>query len=270
MELLDRKQLRPIDYPGLIRVGAPADGGYVVPSDQVRATTTLVSLGMHEDWSFDRAFIAANPLVRVIGVDHSVGPAWFRRRILESLGGVLNAAAHGDGRRVRKQWHALKNAGDYFVFFRPPHRHIRKRVSTTDDAANITVASLLDAAGGAAHSVFAKIDIEGSEYQIIPALVSSADAINCLVIEFHRVSTRTTDFNRAIAHLLTRFRIVHLHGNNYSDYDTGIDFPDAVEITFVHGALAPANAVWSGHAYPRAGLDAANLPRRPDYPLRLT
>ncbi len=269
MELLDRKQLRPIEYPGLVRLGVAGDGGYVVPSDQVQATTTLLSLGIDEDWSFDRAFIAANPAARVIGVDHSVGPAWFKQRLRDSLADLLTGTLRGERRQARRHWRALKNAVDYFVFFRPPHRHIQKRVAATDDDANISLPSLLRVAGDpAAHSVFLKVDIEGWEYQITAPLVDGADAINCVVIEFHRLGTRTAEFNRAIAHLLTRFRIVHVHGNNYSNYDTRIDFPDAVEITLLHHLLVPADAARSAHAYPRPGLDVANLPRRPDHPLR--
>src|SRR5579859_471621 len=93
MDPLNRQQLRPIEYPGLVRLGPPEDGGYIVPQAQALVTPVLLSLGVSEDWSFDRAVLAINPKVRVIGVDHSVGPAYFVRRMgfyaLKLLGYIL-------------------------------------------------------------------------------------------------------------------------------------------------------------------------------------
>lgn len=45
------------------------------------------------------------------------------------------------------------------------------------------------------------------------------------------------------------------------------EFPNAVEITFVHKALIAGSPAPSVREYPRADLDCPNLPRRPDYPL---
>jgi hypothetical protein len=141
VDALDRRQLRPIEHPDLIRLGLPKDGGYVVPEACVRQSTVLLSLDRHA-------------------------------------------------------------------------------------------------------------------------------AIGCVVAEFHHVGRKTAAFNRAIAHLLERFRIVHVHGNNYSGYDPRIDFPDAVEITLVPVSLLAGPPVPSTRPLPRADLDRPNRPGRPDHPLR--
>ena len=269
MDALDRRQLRPLEHPDLIRLGLPRDGGYVVPEACVRQSAVLLSLGMKEDWAFDRAFVRLNPRARVIAVDYSVGPRWFARRLVTSLGTIAGCAFVPDRRKLRKSIAALRNAADYFRFFRGRHVHLRKRVATSDGDGDITLGTLLDHTGaGDTHSVFLKVDIEGAEYDVIADVVSRHAAFGCVVAEFHHIGRKTDAFNREIARLLERFRIVHLHGNNYSAYDPRIDFPDAVEITLVHVSLLPESAAPLARELPRADLDRPNRPGRPDYPLR--
>jgi hypothetical protein len=265
---IDRKQLQPCEYPGLVRLGLEKDGGYVVPSAQVRQAAVLLSLGVNEDWSFDRAFVALSPAARVVAVDHTVGPAWFMKRTTEGLVDAMAHAVRGDARRTRKPLAVARNAMDYFGFFSPPHRHIAKRVATRDSDAEITIARLLAIAGAGDLGAFVKMDVEGAEYELIPAIIAHQSRINCLVAEFHAACRKPARFNDAVAQLLHHFRIVHIHGNNYGAFDEVNQFPDAVEITFVNSALVPEPPAPSRHAYPRAGLDFPNHPRRPDYPLR--
>ena len=239
-----------------------------MPEALVRQSAVLLSLGVNEDWSFDRAFVALNPEARVVAVDHSVGPAWFMKRTAEGLLGVLSSVARGGGRPTRKPLAVARNSVDYFRFFSAPHRHIAKRAAGRDSESEITIASLLDLAGGGDHRVFLKMDVDGAEYALVPDIVAHERRINGLVAEFHGVTRKADRFNDAVARLRRHFRIVHIHGNNYGAYDAVNDFPDAVEITFVNAALIADPPTPSRHAYPRPDLDRPNHPRRPDYPLR--
>ena len=269
MEALNRKQLRPFEHPWLIRLGPRKDGGYVVPEGQVRNATVLLSLGISRDWSFDNAFVGANPGVRVIGVDRSVGRLLFIRQIVVSLLKILRYSIQYDRRKIRKSLAALRNALGYFSFFAGPHRHIRKMVSVNDSASEIRVARLLEIAGVArGHGVFLKMDVEGSEYALIPDIVNFEGRINCIVAEFHSLSRKTAIFNRSVAQLLEHFRIVHIHGNNYSPHDLLNDFPGSVEVTLVNKALIDGSLTPCLREYPRVDLDYPNNPRRPDYRLR--
>jgi hypothetical protein len=72
--LLNKSLLVPIDYPNLVRLGMKGDGGYVIPEDEIRNCALLISLGLSDNWEFDKEFLARNPDARVIGVDHTVGP----------------------------------------------------------------------------------------------------------------------------------------------------------------------------------------------------
>jgi len=55
--MLNKRVLRPIEYPYLIRLGNNKDGGYVVPEPQVYSSSYLISLGISDDWSFEQAFL---------------------------------------------------------------------------------------------------------------------------------------------------------------------------------------------------------------------
>lgn len=286
---LDRRQLRPIDHAGLVRLGLHRDGGYVVPEAQVKSATVLLSLGMKDDWSFDRDFVRANAVadadavtiadaaadaagngaVRVIAVDGSVGSRFFLRQIRTSLVRVVLRAIARDRRGARRHVAALRNAADYFRFFRCPHRHIRKMAAGADGASTVTLKTLLEMGGAVSEgSVFLKMDIEGAEYALVPDIVRHHAWFSAIVVEFHGVHRRAGPFNQAMQALLAHFYIVHVHGNNYSRYDPAHDFPGAVAITFVSKALIPGEPAPSPHAYPRVDLDYPNFPGRPDHQLR--
>jgi hypothetical protein len=265
--MLDKQRLIPRSRHDLIRLGLRRDGGYVVPAAAVERTAVLLSLGIGRDWSFEKAFRAANRAVRVIGVDPSVDPRYFAQRLMKGVVGLI--ASGGFNRRKRKHHGAmLRNAIDYFWFFALRHRHITVSVGNSEDPEHVTIGSLVTLAAETDHRIFLKMDIEGSEYGIVPDIARHHGSINCVVAEFHRVGQRAALFNEAVATLQRHFDIVHLHGNNYRPYDASHDFPDTVEMTLVNRALMADPIVASTCEYPRAGLDFPNNPSLPDYQLR--
>jgi hypothetical protein len=264
---IDRRRLRPWRCDTLVRLGAAHDGGYVVPADTAVAASTLLSLGVKDDWSFDRAFVRHNPRVRVIAVDGGIGPARFLARGFASAFGVLGHRVVGRPREARRAARTLRTAVDYFRFFRPPHRHVRRMAAVVPGEGLVTIAELLAQAADRPHGVFVKMDVEGAEYALVPALVAHAHAIAGLVIEFHKLSRRIREFEDAMDALLGPFRIVHVHGNNYAPFDESLEFPSVVEITLVHRERL-SSAALSTEPYPRQDLDRPNNPRRPDHPIR--
>ena len=268
---LDKRQLQPLRYDGLVRVGPPNDGGYVAALSALRNATLLLSLGVSDDWRFDRACLEIQPGLRVIGVDHTIGPRMFLKRLAQSLVKVPAYALMGS-QRVRHHRRRIGIAIDYFRLFRAPHRHVRKRVSADHSNDTITLTELIRTYGAVPardFDVFLKMDIEGAEYEIIDDILAHASRIGCIAAEFHGLDTRTAEFNEAMGRLLHDFCIVHIHGNNHSVYDLAIDFPAILEITFVHRRLMEPGARPSGLAYPRPDLDGPNDPGRPAYALNI-
>jgi len=168
-----------------MRLGLRRDGGYVVPAAAVERTAVLLSLGVRRDWSFEKAFAAANRAVRVIGVDPSVGPRFFARRLATGVVGLMKSG--GFNRRTRKHHGAmLRNALDYFWFFVLRHRHIGVSVADRDDAGHVTIGSLVTLAAETDHRVFLKMDIEGGEYQsLLCADIETIRRCRRIALEFH-------------------------------------------------------------------------------------
>jgi len=231
----------------------------------------LISLGICDNWVFEKDFLKLNPTASVVGVDHTIGPAYFIAGVPFCLGKILGYAAVLNGAKLRKYSSRLCAYIDYFTFFRRPHKHLKKRVcASTGGPLDITLPTILSTeapSGGC--DVFLKMDIEGSEYEIVPDILQHQLRIRCLIAEFHRLHQRTQEFNQAISSLAQHFSIVHIHGNNIGPYDATIDFPISVEITWVNKNLLASEPEVSMADYPRKGLDFPNTPTRPDYQLGL-
>lgn len=268
MQGVDRRRLHPRVRHDLVRLGLPKDGGYVVPAAAVASTTVLLSLGMKEDWSFELAFLAANPAIRVIGVDPSVPPAFFAAQAIRSGRDWVSSVFRGGGPKRARHLARLRNSLHYFWFFRIRHRHVVARVTGADGPGSVSVGTLIKQAGQGERRVFLKMDIEGGEYDVVDDLVTHEDHINCIVGEFHRIGKKAASFNAALAALQRAFQVVHVHGNNYRPFDADNQVPDTVELTLLNRALMPVDAGETTCTYPRPDLDFPNRPNAPDYALR--
>lgn len=268
--MLNKAFLKPFDYPTLIRVGSPNDGGYVIPKDHVSRGAYLISLGLFDNWTFDKEFLAMSPSARIIAVDHSVGPWWFVRKIIRCLWKIPAYFLLFDRTRLRKYTSKLRNYINYFSFFTAPHLHLRKRVSNGSSTLDIRLGEIIEryCPSAAMHDVVLKMDIEGSEYDVVDDILRYQSRISCITGEFHDLDSRTEEFNQMVEALSRHFRIIHIHGNNCGAYDEVNDFPSIVEITFVNASLFDGNSSRSTLRYPREGLDAPNEPTIPEYELR--
>src|SRR5436305_15163871 len=65
-------------------------------------------------------------------------------------------------------------------------------------------------------SLFAKVDIEGSEFRILPALIARAQLFTRLVVEFHNLDICAEIFTAQMQALREHFEVVHVHGNNHA------------------------------------------------------
>jgi hypothetical protein len=261
--------LRPVEIDGLERLGAPNDGGYVVPVQAIMQAKTLLAFGVSIDWSFERACIRRNPQLAVLAYDHSVGPAFFLKFGAISVVALIIRLLAGDSRRMRLSVANIRSAIDYFVFFRGQIRHVRKRVWHSADPGSESIETILATAGKTGPgSVFAKIDIEGAEYRILPAVLKHANLFTGLAIEFHDTDLCAEPLGRLVGELRNHFHVAHLHGNNYSEPVAG-SLPTAIEVTLINKALVSGSPAPYTGALPRPGLDAPNDPLRPDLALHL-
>lgn len=89
------------------------------------------------------------------------------------------------------------------------------------------------------HEAIAKIDIEGDEWELLTYTQDSTlDKFRQIVVEFHMNETLDTmcEYGNVFEKLYKTFRIVHVHGNNWSKIHNfeGLNLPDVFEVTFAN------------------------------------
>jgi len=261
---------RPVVVGPLVRLGARGDGGYVATTRSVQMTTILVSGGIGYEWSFEEAFLnreGPTP-VSLVACDASVSA---RRFLLSGVRRVLAAPLSPKRARERlanARWN-FERARAFRRFFYVPGRTFRRRfLGAVTGGRYLSIGELLDGLPqGTGPHVFVKLDVEGAEYTIVPEIVRRAPSVTGLVIEWHDLDQRWSDFRSCMEALLEHFHVVHLHGNNYRPLIPGTRVPATLEGSFAHKALASGRPVPSGATYPIDGLDWPCNSERPDHPL---
>ena len=250
----------------LRRLGSAHDGGYVVALQTITAARHLLSFGLAANWDFERDAVALNPELTLEAFDPSVGPRHFAGMAVRSTLSVPLRFVAADLRGAQSSAKRVRTAVDYFRFFSGAATHTRKRVWYNSDRNSAAIADILaDVRSKQRGPVFAKIDIEGSEYRILPWLIDAADLLTGLVVEFHDTDICAEIFNAQLTQLLEHFQIVHVHGNNYGDLAIDGSLPLSLEITFVHRSLSGPAPREAGNAHAGRPLDAPNDPGRPDF-----
>ncbi|WP_291984371.1 hypothetical protein [Luteitalea sp.] len=249
--------LAPLEVDGLIRVGGEADGGYVVPAGLLRNAEVLVSMGLGHNWQFEKDVKALNRGVRIHVYDHTVSDRLFARQLLAEVAGLV--AGRTSLATVRRRRLRLN---DYRAFFGTEATHFRERIHDRCDSHSVDIPTVLARAGTG--RVFVKMDIEGGEYRVLEEVLSYADRILGLAVEFHDVGPLRPVFERVLEASRGRFEIVHVHANNFAPtYRDG--FPEACEVTLARRDLVQGTK--RRRTLPLADLDRPNDPRSPDYRL---
>ena len=257
---------RPRFFADLRRFGNRCDGGYVIPRFVIDASDVLLSLGVEADWSFEEAIHATKPSLQITCVDGTTGPKAIRLKIRTDL---LRAIKQLRPRKFIRVIRAWRKPAQFLEFF-SRHEFLPLMVTPTTCTGGITLAELLARvrAGNTSRWVFVKMDIEGSEYDVLRASADVLDRISGFVIEFHDLSSNWTRFQDSMAMLDRAFYVAHVHGNNNDECIPQTRVPMTLEITLVNKALSPPAPLPSDAVYPVAGLDYPNRPRRPDLSLR--
>ena len=215
------QSFRPRGAEHLIRVGRDFDGGYLIDRRNLDHADFLVSMGLSDDWSFEKQFLQARA-VGLVAYDPTVSPRVLARRAYDRL-----VHLEIPTRALRMLW----MAGDFYWFFRGQgRRHEKKFVGLDAGEENISLASILaEHVPPEVGNIFFKIDIEGSEYRILDELVAAADRVEGLAIEFHDVDLHLD----RIARFLERFplNLVHVHVNNYG-FVLADGIPTVIECSF--------------------------------------
>jgi hypothetical protein len=249
----------------LERIGGNRDGGYAVPSNAVRSTGNVFSIGISNDWSFEETLSRNNKKMRIFAHDRSVGSLVFLyigfRDFLKPKSRNLRSPEFP---RIGYAWTWLKLSIKFRTFFSGRHHFVRRWVKPI--AKSPKEISFADAISKVPNtgSIVIKIDIEGDEYglkdQIKTSIIERKGQISTLVFELHDTDTRRVEFEQFVKEISELMPLVHIHGNNCRKLSPD-GLPTFVEVTFAHPDLIGKSKVLN---FPIDGLDFLNEPELPE------
>ncbi len=240
----------------LLRVGPKKDGGYIIDKRVIKRSKTVITCGLNDDWEFEKHYLKINPESKIIAYDHTVNKKFWKKRFKKDFLALLMFKKIS----INKILDVFKYI-DYKFFFKK-NIHISKKVVLKKKNVNeISIKEILDKK----KDVILKIDIEGDEYKILDAINKEQRKINLLIVEFHNISKNIQKIKKFLSN--SKFKIVHLHGNNYGGIDK-FKNPNVIEVSLLNSKKFFVNKEKSIQNYPIFGLDFKNLKRREDIKLK--
>ena len=231
--------LKPKKTYKLDRVGKDNDGGYLIGSNSIKRTKNLISLGIHDDWSFEKKFSELNSDVKILCYDDQISIKFLIKKILN------NFFLFFFNFEFKKLILSIVKLFEY-IFISSQIKFTKKKI-ILGDLKKITE-NLKD--------LFIKIDIEGSEYRIFEDLLEIQDEIICLVIEFHDIDLHMDKIEKFINK--TKLELIHIHPNNYCGLDR-FGNPTTIEVTFENNPVIEKDLLIFPH-----NLDQNCNPKGPD------
>ena len=235
------KFLAPLFSEALCRLGKDNDGGYLVSELDLTKCKGLVSFGISDDWSFEKAFFGSTKLP-CIAFDGSLTKVFWMKQIIRSL--------------LKLNLIAIFKIVDFKLFFRGKRKFTRKFLGSEISGDFIDLNYALDHISSSPNSIFLKIDIEGSEYRILEDILDNQERIAGLAIEFHDADLHIG----LIKSFVERFSLdlCHAHANNYGTISPN-NSPTTIELSF-SSSMTSNNIV---SKFPHK-LDQPNNPLKPE------
>ena len=212
----------------LVRVGRDFDGGYVIPEYSLSHSKGLLSGGYGNDFSFESDFLQKAGIKHAHIYDYSINLFVLTNELAKALIKSLLRRPH-----YSIKYH-LKNIATYFlVTFSKAKLKKLKLVSNPVKSGEINLITSVKNLKTLTHgSVFCKLDIEGSEYELIHELNTLSESLTGIVIEFHQTERRREQFLKSLEILKANFVLVHVHPNNFGK-QANDGWPVVFEMTFL-------------------------------------
>jgi hypothetical protein len=254
-ELIIPLAWKPYYREDLIRMGSNHDGGYVVTKNAVNNSNFLVSLGISNDWTFEKEFYESRDC-EVHCYDHSIDLKIF---LIDS---IINLIMCFYPRMLDKKVNTVFLPLRYKMFFKNERKHFKEKIGNNPETE--TNFEKIFSRIPEDKRVFFKIDIESWEYRVISELNKYHKRISGIIIEFHDVDIMYDSVKKYIDELKKYFNIIHIHINNYG----GLSYektPRVIEITFENKKLFFGKEKLSDLQYPILNLDSPNDKNYIDY-----
>jgi hypothetical protein len=181
----------------------------LVGTNSIRQAKNLMSYGIHDNWSFERNFYTLNKSCHLNLYDDVLDFPFLVIKLLKQLAKFF---------LFKKNYLSIsiKNIFSYFFFCNGIYK--KKKIKESDVLSNEELSE-----------IFFKIDIEGSEYELLNNLIIIQDKIVGLVIEFHALDKNIQKVIKFIKNF--KLDLIHIHPNNFGILDKNLD-PTVIELTF--------------------------------------
>jgi len=247
--------LIPNKTSNLCRLGVEKDGGYILNREFLNKSNFLISFGMAEEYSFEVDFLNLNSKNKLIIFDFSISHIHYLKEIFKNLRRIVKFK-----RTPVDLFKCLKNYFNFLNFINKKNvKFYSKKINSVNNKDNnITIKKIFENLSEKdKKNITFKIDIEGTEYEIIDKILSYEKNIDQLIIEFHDTHIKKFEFFSNIRKLQEYFDITHIHANNYREYNQD-GFPINVEISFLNKSLK--GTIVKNFDYPISNLDFPNNP----------
>lgn len=207
--------LKPKYEYDLIRIGSRNDGGYLIEKNSLYESDFLLSFGISTDWNFEKEFIKKNNVNLKCfdgSIDDSYWLKWKNKAIKKAL--RFSFKEIYKYLKIKLSFHKFFNTQNFFCFYIGK----KKGQIGIDEVINKIPYK----------KIFFKIDIEGSEYEILDQLIKCKSRVSGIAIEFHDCDSNIESIKDFIKKI--DIPVVHIHANNY-DPVSKIGIPKTIEIT---------------------------------------
>jgi len=209
----------------LIRIGRNNDGGYLISKADIEKSNSLISLGISNDWSFERDFLKHKE-IPLFAYDNSISKVIFFKSIIKSI--LRFYKINNILSWPKDVFQSIKIFFSYLNFFSGNRKHFKKLVGLDTGGINCSMNEIFDTVQS--DNIFLKIDIEGSEYRILDTLVKFNNKLTGIAIEFHDCDLHLNKIKEFIKNI--NLNLVHIHANNFGEVMFKNKLPLTLELTF--------------------------------------
>lgn len=256
--------LRPRTPVDLIRLGRLHDGGYVMSARSLARCQEFISCGLSFDWTFEMELKKRHPELPIAAFDRTSG--FNLTYVYQLFKNVMKTVFYpvrplGVQDTPRQSLGVIKMLLSMNSIFSGNLQFVKKHIGLTSNDKVQSLEELLQ--DDKRYGI--KLDVEGTEYELLDLLVKKLPVIELLLIEFHNIEEHAHEILPFLRGVSATHYVQHTHGNNYAALNS-FGFPDSIEVT-----IAPKDDTLKSSAvadsYPLKGLDFPNDRKKPDYPL---
>lgn len=225
----------------LVRVGEPHERGHLIPARAILKTKTLLSLGVNENWRFDKAFQALNPDCKVVAVDHKLSLSSVLSEAFGSGLKSLQSALKGKLKQSKLHAQTILNRVLLYTFYSSHTRLVRRRVSNQTNELDISLETLIAVYGTLDdNATMLNITMGCEQSHLLEDIISLQDMLSVVTIELSPLPESTCQVEGFIDRMSTCFDIVNVSSNGVEvdQVNTMESLEAPLELTFMNKRLS--------------------------------